>query len=102
MMTRIQYLLGKLSEECHEVGQRAIKAQHFGHDEVQVGQGLNNIERLNVELNDLLAIVELLNDELISRDHPCKPLKGNYPMIQTKREKLQKYYELSKSRGQVE
>lgn len=100
-MTRIQYLLGKLSEECHEVGQRAIKAQHFGATEVQKDQGLNNVQRLNIELNDLYAIVEMLNDELITTEHPTKPLKGNYTMIQAKREKVEKYYELSKLRGQV-
>lgn len=56
-----QYLLGKLAEECAEVGQRALKAAQFGLDEVQPGQALDNAERLHAELDELQAIVELLN-----------------------------------------
>ena len=61
MMDYEQYLLGKLAEECAEVGQRALKTAQFGMDEVQPGQALDNAERLHAELDDLMAIVELLN-----------------------------------------
>lgn len=100
MMTRIQYLLGKLAEECNEVGQRAIKAQHFGTNETQQGQDFNNIERLNIELNDIYAIVEMINIEITHTT--CEPLKQVRWMIEEKKIKVKKYYELSKTKGQVQ
>ncbi len=52
-MTRLQFLLGKLAEECNETAQRSLKAQQFGLTEVQPGQELNNEERLRLEVWDI-------------------------------------------------
>lgn len=59
-MNLTQYLLGKLAEEAAEVAQMALKCQQFGlHD--QYKEELNS-ERLRAELNDLMAVIELLNE----------------------------------------
>lgn len=57
-----EYLLACLAEGCAEVAQRAIKALRFGPYNIQDGQSLNNTERINVELTDLWAVVELLEE----------------------------------------
>lgn len=57
------YLLCKLQEECGEVIQAASKIIMFGwHSEYQ---NKTNIDNLKNELNDILAIVELLNKNTI-------------------------------------
>lgn len=63
MMTRLQYLLNKLAEEASEVSQIALKTAQFGLDECKQGQELTNAQRTHSELNDLLAIVDMLNRE---------------------------------------
>ena len=63
-MTRAQILLDQLMEECMEVGIRASKAVRFGLTEIQKGQDLTNLDRLKLELNDLFAVVDLIEDEL--------------------------------------
>ena len=62
MMSNLQYLLTKLAEECEEVGQMAHKTQQFGLDERYKDRPTNR-ERLHAELNDLLAQIQMLNDE---------------------------------------
>ncbi len=59
-MTREQYILNCLAEECAEVGQRASKAIRFGMTERQPGQELDNRKRLEQELGDLMGVVDLL------------------------------------------
>jgi len=62
MMNKQEHYLTCLAEECNEVAQRVSKALRFGLAEVQDGQGLNNAERISVELNDLLAVAEILHE----------------------------------------
>ena len=56
-----QFLSDLLQEECNEVGQRASKLSRFGYDEIQPGQSLNNLERLEDEIDDLLLRRTLLH-----------------------------------------
>ncbi len=58
--TREQHLLTVLAEECAEVAQRASKAIRFGIAEVQPGQDLDNKQRLEAELGDLLGMADML------------------------------------------
>lgn len=62
-MNRQQMLLGKLAEEAAEVAQIALKSQLFGLTERCVGLSFNNAERTHQELDDLMAIIEMLNEE---------------------------------------
>jgi len=62
-MTRSEHLLVILAEECNEVAQRVSKALRFGLEEIQPGQGKTNAERISDELDDLMAVLEMLCDE---------------------------------------
>ena len=60
-MNLLQYYLLKLSEECNEVGQMASKCMQFGLMEKHPDLQENNLQRLHMELDDLNAIIEVLN-----------------------------------------
>ena len=62
-MNRQEHLLTILTEECAEVAQRATKAMRFGMDEIQPGQGLTNKERMILEVNDLFAVLSMLEEK---------------------------------------
>lgn len=98
MLTRNQYLLVKLAEECNEVAQRALKQVQFGADEVQEGQSLTNEERLRLELTDLMAVRQLLveSGELRKND----PVTAVERFL-SKNAKVEKYLKYSQSLGQV-
>ena len=55
-------LYEKLAEECLEAAHRVLKLVKFGIDEVQPGQDQNNMERLESELGDVLAAMEVLQE----------------------------------------
>lgn len=55
-----EHLLVCLAEECAEVIQRATKVLRFGMEEIEPGQTLTNRERLQGEVNDLIAVIELV------------------------------------------
>ena len=68
-MNHLQHYLTKLAEECSEVAQIALKTQQFGPGEVMPGQPLNNFERCHLELDDLWAMVEELNEKFGYESH---------------------------------
>ena len=92
-MTKTEYLLTCLSEECAEISQRCTKALRFGLNEVQKDQDLDNLERLNYELNDLIGVIEILNENGIVINI------NNRESIKLKKEKIIKYMEYSKEIG---
>lgn len=96
-MNKIDYLVNVLVEECAEVAQRGTKILRFGHDEVQPEQSLDNTERLVGELNDLLAVVEMLQEEGLE-------LKGlaNPVALAKKKTRVEKFMKLSKAQGKLE
>lgn len=51
-----------LQEECAEVIVDISKCFRFGPDQIMEGQELSNIQRLEKELGDLQAMIELLTD----------------------------------------
>jgi hypothetical protein len=61
-MSRADYLLSHLAQECAEVVIRATKAQHFGLDEIQPDQPYTNAERVMHEWCDLVATMETLQE----------------------------------------
>ncbi len=75
MMSERDYLLTCLAEECAEISEqcskvavRVSKLLRFSPEEIQPGQLLTNLERLQVELADVLAVAEVLESEgFISR-----------------------------------
>lgn len=92
-MNREQYLLTKLAEEAVEVAQMALKTQQFGMLEVYKTE--DNRTRLHAELNDLFAIIEMLNKECDFK------FVMDQSQINTKITKVDHYYEYSKSLGKV-
>lgn len=92
-MNRCQYLLGKLAEECAEVSQMAMKSQQFGLPEIYHVQSLTNAERTHHELDDVMAIIEMLNEEFNFGYLP------NSIRIERKKDKVNRYAEYSKSQG---
>lgn len=87
-MNRIQHLLFKLAEECAEVTQESSKAAIFGFEEVMPGQPLTNRERVIKELNDVWAVVEMLNLQRVDRQH-----------IEEKKAKVEQYIDYAKRCG---
>ena len=82
-MDRKEHLLIVLAEECAEVQQAVTKALRFGLDE---GRDIEttNAERLRYELNDLMAMVEMLAAEGIN-------LSSDYAARAEKKAKVEKY-----------
>lgn len=62
-MTVNEHLLVLLAEECAETAHRASKCLRFTLDETQPDQPLNNVQRLVLEFNDIVAVMELLKAE---------------------------------------
>ena len=63
MEPQIQYLLDKLQEECAEVIQAVSKIRRFGPQNRHPDRSTTNLEELENELEDLLAIVQRLGEE---------------------------------------
>ena len=95
MMSKQQHLLLKLSEECNEVAQIASKCMQFGFEDGEPNQPFNNAERLNQELNDLMAQIEMLGEVGFYFDK-------DRDAMEAKRVKVRKFYKYSQSLGMVE
>jgi hypothetical protein len=96
MMTRQQYLTLILGEECSEVAQMTSKINRFGLHEIFPDQPLTNAQRLHLELDDLTAMVEMLNEECGLDYTP------NRERIEAKKHKVNKYAVYSKHLGMLE
>lgn len=97
-MTRHEHLYLKLMEEAAEVQQRVSKLLQFGSTEVEPGQTQPNDMRLRAEINDFLAIVEMIEDAGFLTMFPG----GLELHIAEKREKVEKYLHYSMELGRVE
>ena len=92
-MTRQEHLLTILCEECVETAQRATKAIRFGLEEIQPGQDLNNAQRIIYEFNDLMAVMQMLQEEGYFKGLPI----FDEQMQALKKEKVNKYYKYSQN-----
>ena len=94
-MNRREHLLTTLSEECAEVAKEVSKALRFGLDDHQPGQPETetNRKKLTEELNDLIAIAEMLYDESYIDDFL------DIDKMETKKKKVEKYLKYSKNKG---
>lgn len=73
-MNRIELLLTCLAEECCEVAQAASKMNRFGMHRVFTGRDNTNAEVAHLELDDLLAVIAMLNEEF---DFGYEPNRAN-------------------------
>lgn len=55
-------ILTILQEECAEVIVEVSKCFRFGPDQIMQGQDFSNIQRLEKELGDVVAMIELLKN----------------------------------------
>ena len=55
-----------LNEEAGEIVQAVCKCKRFGENSKFTVDGFSNIENLSKEINDLIAVVELLQEEGVS------------------------------------
>jgi len=94
-MNRREHLLTILSEECAEVAKEASKANRFGLNDHQPGQPETetNRKKLTEELNDLIAIAEMLYDEGYIDDFL------ELDKMELKKVKVEKYLLYSKKAG---
>ncbi len=93
-MDREQHLLLKLMEECSELAQDAAKAIQFGaHKQCPVG--ISNHAHMQREFNDVLAIIDMLNDDGMDLHRDPK-------LICEKINKIEKYALRSEECGQLE
>ncbi|WP_186083635.1 hypothetical protein [Burkholderia gladioli] len=99
MMTLEQYLLVKIGEEASEIAQMAAKCSHFGLTETEPGRTENNGQRMNRELNDLLAMVRTLQN-IAGRDRYS--FAPDESQIMAKIAKVDHYLTYSRSLGLVE
>lgn len=97
-MDRIDHLFVILAEECSEVTQRVTKALRFGWDEVQPGQPFTNRQRVQDELIDLLAMVNLLEGEPGGLDALTI---SDHQKFKAKKDKVKKYLEYSRECGRL-
>jgi hypothetical protein len=97
MLTKKDYLLVLIMEECAEVAHRAAKALRFGLTEVQNGQVEDNAERLMHEIIDLDTVIEYLvesGDLKVPEDYPSR--KADKIL------KIERYMRLSRNEGRLE
>lgn len=91
-----QLLFLKLAEECNEVGQECSKIMQFGMDEIYAPIGISNRDRLRGELQDLFAIVQILNEEFDLGFVPSPEA------VEVKRAKIMHYAQYSADIGLVQ
>lgn len=100
-MTRTEHLLVIVAEECNEVAQRVTKALRFGLAEIEPGQELTNAQRIMQEVNDFIAVYQMLAGPVAS---PTSPLFIGSPddfmaEIVAKQQKVEKYLAYSQECG---
>lgn len=76
-----------LQEECAEVIVDVSKCLRFGPDQIMSGKELTNLQRLEKELGDVQAMIELLIG--------CKVGVSNEGINKAKKEKFKKLQEFS-------
>jgi len=91
-MNRTEHLLTCLAEEYAEVAQACSKALRFGLDDKGPGHTFTNAEYISRELNDVFALMAMLNDE----GHIASL---NFSEIEAKRIKVQQFMEYAEQRG---
>lgn len=96
MMTKREWLFVQLVSEASEVAHAASKVIQFGLNDDYPGYG-NNRERLILEINDLMAVVQVLGEIEVL---PGPPL--NMDRVIEKRRKIEEMYEYAKKKNVVE
>lgn len=87
-----EYLLIKLAEECSELAQVASKMNVFGvesYDPADPSKTTNE-EHMNIEFNDILAVVDMLKESMLLN------IDRDDSLIEKKKAKMDKMWQISK------
>ena len=97
-ITKLDYLLSSLGEECGELQQQVGKAMRFGllDTNIKKPHSPTNWVNLKQELHDVIASYELLCDEFDRVEELDRDL------IDTKKRKALKWMEYANSLGRIE
>ena len=92
MMNKGEYLLVCLAEECSEIQKAVMKALRFGLDKGNPynEQFTTNASEISKECCDLIAVVELLEEDGILKN------TGTIQEIECKKNKVRQFMEISK------
>lgn len=100
MISINQFYLLKLAEECAEITQVASKQMQFGAYSNNRGKlEKRNLEHLRDEVNDLLAVIDILTE---LKEIPEISNENLFAAKELKRGKIQKYLKYSQELGLVE
>ncbi len=100
-MNRAEMLLTQLQEECAEVIQEVSKSKRFGLHEVYTGPGatgLSNIQRVYREVIDVLAIIEMLQEDQVLVGPTMSEASD---LMNAKKEKVERLLLYSKECGRL-
>lgn len=103
IMTYLQFLLTKLSEECHELGLEASKSIQFGLDSFnpELVDSQTNLQNLKKEFNDVMSVVELINSYLYTQEdrNVSELIHVDDDMMKVKKLKLIKFKRIAEENG---
>lgn len=101
-MTETEYLLTQLAEECAEVAQASCKALRFGLEDRNCDgppDGPTNRERIEAELIDVDAVVEMLTERGAFERYSVEFIRER---IKTKRVRIERFMEYARERGTLD
>ena len=96
MKTRLGHIIGCVTEEAGEVSQAIGKIVRFGLHDHKEHDGPSNLEKLQNEVHDLVAVYQMLCKEL------GEPTYFNTSKLMAKEERVEHYMEYAKSIGQLD
>lgn len=92
-MNKQEHLISRLAEEAIEVAKECLKANSFGIDDQYKGMPPIR-KKIVAELNDLFAVVEMLQEEGVL---PLSVVSDR--MIDAKKKKVFKFMKYAKKKG---
>lgn len=97
-MTRSEHLLACLAEESSEVVKAVTKVLRFGlhGSHLDYCGGMNNIEMVRRELHDLIAVMEMVSDDV------WDILPIDRALVEEKKGKVLKFIKYAQSNGDIE
>lgn len=97
-MNAREHLLVCLAEEAAEVVQVVTKALRFGMHDSYPGyaEGLTNIQELRHELHDLIAVIEMIHDDV------WDILPFDRAAIDAKKAKVLKFMQYARANGEID
>lgn len=94
----VRYCLNLVGEEGTEVSKEVNKIFRFGLEDIRPSTGEDNLQVLQNEITDFVAVVHTLNLELVKRGLPAMKL-DDHVGIQRKQDKVAFYAARSMERG---